>query len=139
MEEKRFDDWNEIKKEIHAGGRKLLFREREIWWYAAGENIGREINGKGENFSRPILVLRKYGADTFFGVPLSSVLHSENIWYARINVGGETRSALLSQASSFSTLRLYRKISKIPKDEYEYVCNLLQGLLFKKFPPSFYN
>ncbi|MBO4812982.1 type II toxin-antitoxin system PemK/MazF family toxin [Candidatus Saccharibacteria bacterium] len=138
MEEKRFDQWNETKKSLHVNGKRLLFREREIWWYAAGENLGREVNGKGDHFSRPILIIRKYGKDFFFGVPLSSVLHSESIWYSEINVAGKTGNALLSQASSFSVLRLYRKISRVSKEDFIKICERLQGLLFKKFPPSYY-
>lgn len=66
MEEKRFDEWNEVKKILQLNSKAILFRERDVWWYAAGENLGSEINGKGKLFSRPILIIRKYGKTTFF-------------------------------------------------------------------------
>ena len=56
MGEKRFDKWNEIKKKVHFIANKLDYHEREIWWYAAGENIGIEINGKGDDFARPVFL-----------------------------------------------------------------------------------
>lgn len=59
MEEKRFDEWNELKKKLHENAKIINFKERDIWWYASGENIGHEINGKNARFSRPILIIRK--------------------------------------------------------------------------------
>jgi hypothetical protein len=42
-DEKHFDEWNELKKSIHAKCNISVFHEREIWWYAAGKNIGAEV------------------------------------------------------------------------------------------------
>lgn len=30
MEEKRFDEWNTLKKKLHANIKPLIYREREI-------------------------------------------------------------------------------------------------------------
>ena len=37
-----------------------------------GKNIGYEQNGKGDEFLRPVVVLRKFSNRYFLGVPLSS-------------------------------------------------------------------
>ena len=131
MIEKHFDEWNEIKKNLESNKAKFPFREREIWWYAAGENLGSEIDGKGVRFSRPILIFRKYGETTFFGIPLSTRT-SGGLWYSRITVRGESRCALLSQAGSYSVKRLYGRIGKISKIEFEEISEKLRILLFKK-------
>ena len=128
---KRFDEWNELKKKLHSHGKKSIFHEREVWWYAMGENISTESNGKGPRFSRPILIIRKYGEESFFGVPLSTKKHT-GLWYAKITVNEETSCALLSQASSYSMRRLYGKMYKISKKDFEEICIRLQNLLFKK-------
>lgn len=57
MTKKHFDEWNNIKKALEKNNAEFPFREREVWWYAAGENLGSEIAGKGTRFSRPILKL----------------------------------------------------------------------------------
>lgn len=101
MEGKRFDEWNELKKEIHARNKQREFREGEVWWYFAGENIGREVNGKGMIFIRPILILRKYGKESFFGVLLSTRARSGR-WFAQLEIQEKTAIALLSQAGSFN-------------------------------------
>jgi len=128
---KRFDEWNELKKSLHENAKKFPFRERDSWWYAAGENIGTEVNGKGSRFSRPILVIRKYGEEGFFGVPISSQIHG-GIWYAKFKCNGQTQCALLSQAGTYSVHRLYHRISRIKGEDFEMILTKLGQLLFKK-------
>lgn len=131
--EKRFDEWNELKKAIDQNSKLLPYHERDIWWYAAGKNIGSEIDGKGRRFSRPILVIRKYGATTFLGVPLSTK-NLSGPWYSNIKVNNITRCALLSQVSSYSAFRLYSKIDRISETEFRNICSKLKILLFKEKP-----
>ena len=127
----KYDEWNELKKKLEENKSKFPFREREIWWYAAGENLGSEIDGKGSRFSRPILIFRKYGETTFFGIPLST-RKSDGLWYSNIKIRGQNRCALLSQAGSYSVRRLYGRIDRISKDEFEEIGERLRILLFKK-------
>ena len=128
---KDFDNWNKCKKELEQNTRIPPFREREIWWYAAGENIGTEIGGKNEQFSRPILIVRKYGAESFFGIPLSSQIH-DGRWFTPVMVKGSESRALLSQSGSFSAKRLLKRMSKASVGEFTKICSSLQELLFKK-------
>jgi mRNA interferase MazF len=46
--------------------------EREIWWAAIGLNIGFEEDGKGAEYARPVLVVRKFGGGLFYALPLST-------------------------------------------------------------------
>ena len=69
MEEKFFDDWNELKKSLH------------------------DITAKGV-----------------------------------------VRCALLSQASSYSALRLYKKLDRISETEFARICSKLGWLLLKITP-----
>ena len=128
---KHFDIWMPLKERIHSIGRKWKFREGEIWWMAIGENVGTEINGKGDNFLRPILVVRKYGPGGFFGVPLSSQKH-EGMWYANFLLKNREQCALLSQASSFCSYRLYGFIGRLSKSVFEQIVDDLEKLLFKR-------
>ena len=61
--EKDFDRWNEKKKYTHKREFADHVHEREVWWSALGVNIGVEIDGKHENFERPVLVVRKFNND----------------------------------------------------------------------------
>lgn len=130
MSEKHFDEWNKAKKAIHYASISPLYHEREIWWLAIGENIGSEVNGKGDDFLRPILVIRKYG-NLFFGVPLSSQIHY-GMWYDQFEYKNRTQCVLLSQASKYSANRLRYKMGRVPRADFVRICKSLSGLLFKE-------
>lgn len=130
---KHFDEWNEVKKILQKSSNIPIYHERDVWWYAAGENLGSEINGKGTKFSRPILIVRKYGATTFFGVPLSTK-DLKGFWYDSVEIKGVNRCVLLSQAGSFSVFRLYERIDKISKTDFSKICAKLGKVLLKITP-----
>ncbi len=71
---KEFDVWNSLKKKIQTDNNDINFfpKEGEVWMSAVGKNIGYEQNGSGDNFSRPILIIKKFNNHMFWGVPLSS-------------------------------------------------------------------
>gem|GEM_PF-6408639 len=70
----KFNDWNIKKQEIHFSDRtnKIYFKKGQIWWCSVGQNVGSESFGKGENFMRPILILKKLSSDLCVGLPLTS-------------------------------------------------------------------
>ena len=70
--DKDFDRWNKEKKRTHHEGKQKLCHEREIWWCTFGINIGREQDGRGDNFERPVVILKKLSPDTFVALPLST-------------------------------------------------------------------
>ena len=50
-------DW--IKEKLHNKEHKPpLFKEGEVWWCYWGENVGIEINGKNDQFTRPVFILK---------------------------------------------------------------------------------
>lgn len=118
---KNFDRWNEKKKltDAKATGPVLYVHEREVWWCSLGVNIGSEIDGKNENFERPVLILKVIG-DGFFGVPLTSkkkghryevtVPHSKGVSYANV-----------SQLRFLSNKRMLRKIGMAPEEDFSRV------------------
>lgn len=69
---KDFDKWNDVKKRIHEDGRKVSIRAGEVRWVCCGVNVGSEIDGKGESFTRPALVLHVVGSVLALVVPLST-------------------------------------------------------------------
>ena len=72
---KNFSKWNKKKIEVEnrdIDALKINFKNREVWWCSLGENIGYEQDGKGENFERPILILRKFNKHIFLGIPLTT-------------------------------------------------------------------
>ena len=119
-EEKRFDEWIESKEKLHGMNRTRTVREGEVWWCAMGENVGVEINGKNEDFSRPVLVFKKLSRFGFLGVPLSTKEHSGS-WYASFEFKNRKQTAVLSQIRVISVARLYKKMGMLPDSDFEIV------------------
>lgn len=126
---KNFDGWNEVKKRLNATPRRSPFvSEREIWWCSFGINIGREQGGRGDNFERPVVVLRVLSPDTFMALPLSTKKRMEE-FQSEITHSAIRGFALLDQARVMDTKRLRRKIGTANKDEFLVIKEKLKNLL----------
>lgn len=110
-------------------------REGEVWWFADGQNVGVEINGKGERFARPILILTKFGKLSFTGIPLTSKRHNGS-WYVEFTFKEKTSYAVLCQAKMCSVYRLYRKMGVLPEQDFNKIGIAFLKLHAKKFPQS---
>jgi len=53
-------------------GRSRPPREGEIWWVRLGKNIGYETYGKSREFTRPVIILKKYNQYSFLALPLTT-------------------------------------------------------------------
>lgn len=118
---KDFDLWNEKKKQIDVRviENTLFFKEAEVWWVHIGLNVGFETNGKGSEFTRPMLILKKYNQFSFLALPLSTSTKTNKY---RISVGlidGENATANLSQLKNIDSKRLAKKICTLEKDLFE--------------------
>ncbi len=113
-------EWNKVKGEVHSIGHIPSIREGEVWWCTVGENVGVEINGKGNKFLRPVIVFRKLSEIGFLGVPLTSQKHVGS-WYVHFMLKDKQQIAVLSQIKVFSVFRLYRKMGMLPKDDLKII------------------
>ncbi len=114
---KRFLEWIGLKEKIHTKeNTPPLFKEREIWWCHVGENVGVEINGKSESFTRPILIFKKYDKYSFLGLPLSTKIKIGS-WYAQIRFKGLDQIVIVSQARVFDYRRLDAKMGELEDDQ----------------------
>jgi mRNA-degrading endonuclease toxin of MazEF toxin-antitoxin module len=117
---KDFDGWIEIKKEIHFKGSIRTIKEGEIWWCKIGENVGKEICGKGKDFLRPVLIVRKLNKYSFIGVPLTSKEH-EGDWYKKFKFKNKDEFAVLAQVENVSVHRLHYKMGEVPQSDLDAV------------------
>lgn len=113
---KDFGQWLRIKAELDIRQDLPTFQEREIWWCSIGLNVGFEILGKDEKFTRPVLILRKYSRSTFFGLPLTSK-RKQHPYHYHLNVAGKEGSVLLDQGRTIDSRRLTKKISKLNEND----------------------
>jgi mRNA interferase MazF len=120
MENKNTNDifykWNESKININENPIRPFYQEREIWWAATGINIGDEQNGKGDNFSRPILVLKGFSRQVLWSIPLSATVKSGKFYYPINLPDGIPRVLILSQLKLIDSKRLIKKMGFIDSD-----------------------
>lgn len=127
--EENFDNWNEKKKKIHNRADAPFFHEREVWWCALGVNVGFEQNGHGEEYLRPVIILKGTSKQTCFVVPLTASPAKHPL---RLSVGaidGKKAKALLSQMRLIDSKRLAKKIGYLDKDTFEQIRKAAKDIL----------
>ncbi len=125
---KDFDAWNNAKKELENKTEKYLFKSGDIWWCSIGVNIQTESCGKGKDYQRPVLVLRKLSGNNFIGIPLSTK-EKVGTWFIDVTIHGEKRYALLYQIRMFNTNRFQRRLAALDDLDFKRVKEKLEALL----------
>ena len=119
-----FINWTKKKIQYHVNKEKkgLFFHQGQDWWAALGQNIGFEMDGKNEEFHRPVLILKKYNAKMCLVVPLTTKMKHPPVWYHVSVPGGDRpRVANITQGRTISSKRLLRKESTLEKKYLEVV------------------
>lgn len=130
---KNLDGWNNFKKKLDNRGEIPMFKERDIWWTAIGHNIGVEENGKGDEFKRPVLIIKKFNSLMFWGVPMTTVEKSGQYYYKleHVNDKGVRRTSylMLSHLRTYDSRRLMQKYGMVDENSFKKikakVCDLL--------------
>ena len=125
---KKYNEWNEVKKELDMQTHSIIYKERDIFWASVGENIGYEQNGKGRIFSRPVLIVKRFSRNMFFGVPLSTKMKDGNFFF-EFELLGKKSNALIVQGRLFDSKRLENKIGMMSKDDFIKLKEKLRELL----------
>ncbi len=122
---KDFDIWNDKKKLVENKGR-VLVKKGDVFWCCLGLNIGTEYDGKNENFSRPVLIIKKFSNETVLVLPLTTQIKNTD-WYYKLNINNKKAEAILNQLRVVDTKRLRgNKVVSISE-------NILKDILEKLF------
>lgn len=125
---KDFSNWNELKIKLDQKQNIPTFKQREIWWCNLGLNVGHEENGKNKDYSRPILILRKFNNHIFFGIPLTTQI-KEKHYYHRINFKNKEQCVMISQLRLFDSRRLVNKMGDLSWNQFNEIRELLKSLI----------
>jgi mRNA interferase MazF len=122
----KFDDWNIVKKATDQNTRTIGIKPREIFWAKIGENVGYEQNGKGNNFARPVIIVKKLTHELFLGIPLSNTIRPDGDYFHAFEYhntanGLVTNSALILQTKVFSVKRLMNKTGIVDKNNFDLI------------------
>ena len=127
MSKKDYIKWTSNKSKINNEKVRPFFHEREIWFCSLGENIGFEQDGSGENFMRPVLVLRKFNNEVIWALPLTRT-EKTGKYYFKIS-DDNSSVIILTQIRLIDAKRLQYKIGDITEEEFTKIKEALVALL----------
>jgi mRNA-degrading endonuclease toxin of MazEF toxin-antitoxin module len=127
--QKNFDNWNKKKKRLHSRADAPFFHTREIWWCSLGVNIGFEQDGSGEEYYRPVLVLKGMSKQTCFVIPLTASSKPHPLRPSIGIIEGKQARALLSQMRLIDSKRLIRKVGYLNKEVFGRIRKAVKDIL----------
>ena len=131
---KNYKKWMGVKSKVNNHNRIINFNEGDVVWAAVGENVGVEIDGKGEKYSRPVVVLKKHTNRCFTGVPLTSKPHKGS-WYFKFVFQEKDQFAVLIQKKLIDAARIYKRMGKLSKKDYNDVLSAYMNFIKNKNMP----
>ena len=117
---KFIQDWFKIKVLLWNKQSKVIFKQRDIWWCSLGVNIGEEMFGKGEKFTRPVLIFRKFTSNSFLGLPITKQ-EKQGSWYVEITIHKDKRWIMLNQARVLDKKRLTNRVGVLDDSDFQKV------------------
>lgn len=129
MHKKDFQGWCDLKVEINNEPKRPNVLVREIRWCSVGHNIGSEIDGKGDLFARPVLILKIISSHTCLVLPMT---HSkkEGKHVVEIDFQDEKVKIRLDQIRVIDLKRLKSKIGRLSEGKFEAINKLAKEFLF---------
>ncbi len=127
---KNFSERNIIKQQTdQSESPRFFIGTGKIWYVKLGCNIGHEIDGKGKQFLRPVLVISKIG-NMFFVAPLTKWWKDDSKFYYKlksVNYKYPSR-VVLNHAKTIDKNRFIHTIGEISQKEFLYIKKLLKEL-----------
>ena len=126
---KDFEGWNNKKRRIHEANKAPFFHEREVWWCSLGINVGSEQDGTGTNYDRPVVIIRGFNKDLFFGVALTGKKKHGAYYFPIGEIENRQATAVLSQVRLIDAKRLVRKSCTLDEKVFSRLKDALQKVL----------
>ncbi len=112
-----FKKWFILKIGLYRKEKQLFFKEKELWWCSLGVNVGEEALGKGDKFTRPVLIFKKFTGNSFLGLPITKQEH-QGSWYVEITIHKEKRWVMLNQARMLDKKRLTNRVGSLDDKDF---------------------
>lgn len=118
---KDFQDWFVSKQKLDNKEHKPpLVSQGDIWWVALGENIGSEIYGKGEFFTRPGIIFKKLSRKLYLIIPTTSK-YKTGSWFVPFSQDSKKNFACLHQIRIIDYRRLFSKMGTLDHSDLKRV------------------
>lgn len=122
--------WSKLKSEINEEESRPNVKIREVRWCALGHNIGSEIDGKGDLYARPVLILKIISSHTAFVIPLTHSIKTGKHIY-EFNFKKENIKLRLDQVRVIDIKRLKSKVGEVPQKRFQEIKEKLKEFIFE--------
>lgn len=109
---KDFQKWHKKKEFLHEEKIRPFFDVGEVWFCSLGANVGYEQDGAGRDFLRPVVIIKKFNQEIFWGLPLTKK-PKKGKYYFSFKIKETTSVVILSQVRLIDGKRLQYKIGEI--------------------------
>ena len=132
--QKNFQKWHQKKEAINNISKPPFFHERDIWFCHLGVNVGFEQDGRGDDFLRPVVIIRKFNNQIFWTVPLTKAgrkinRKTEKYYFSFSFISNVQSVAILSQIRLIDAKRLGRHIGVMAEDQFRELTKKLKALM----------
>lgn len=129
MHGKDYSQWHTLKTAIHNEKKRPHFHEREIWFSSLGANIGFEQDGRGSDYLRPLIILRKFNNEICLVLPLTKNHKKGTHYFSFSYQDNFISTAILSQIRLIDVKRLEYKSGSISKVDFAQLKQKLKQLI----------
>jgi mRNA interferase MazF len=127
---KDFLVWNTKKIRLDTIEKRPFFHVREIWFCYLGANVVFEQDGRGEDFLRPVVIVKKFNNEVFWGVPLIKTIKLDRPYLYQFSfIDGIKSTAVLSQMRLIDARRLSYVNGEMDENDYVQLTKKLKALL----------
>lgn len=125
---KDYSEWHQVKQTLEEKCNLATFKERQVLWCSLGSNIGHEMDGKNKLFNRPVLVLKKFNKQLFWGIPLTTKI-KDNPYYFKIHFQEKEQCAMLTQLRLWDAHRFGNPMGYLSKDQFNRLREAIKGMV----------
>ena len=117
--EKKFDNWNKLKKEINWEENNLFPKVWEVWYINIWVNIWNESLWKWNDFKRAFLVIKKIW-NMFFWASMTTQWKDNNYFYIRLSDSYFNKKSYIikSQLKSIDKKRFIEKMCILTNKDF---------------------
>ncbi len=126
---KEFLTWHKKKGQIDSTPERPFFHEGEIWYCKLGLNVGFEQDGKGEDFLRPVVIIRKFNKDVCLIVPLTTRIKTGPFYFTFFLKPDLLNNAILSQVRLIDAKRLSHCVGLLSDEDFIKLKEKLRNLI----------
>jgi mRNA interferase MazF len=126
---KDYDSWNKRKKNIDKHNENKFYHAREVWWCILGLNIGFEQDGTGDDFERPVLILKGFSRNVCTVISLTTSTKKNPYHISAGKIDEKEAFAIISQIRLIDTKRFINKICTLDQEKFEIIRKAAKDIL----------